>query len=255
MKNIFPFRLITFDVTNTLLNFKSEIGKAYGDVGAKHGVLCDPADLTKNFKRQLKKMSVENPNFGRDTGITWQEWWKKVVRDTFTGCQSDLSDSKLELICSELIDTYKTSTCWKPTAGSLDLLNYLKDRGVSLGVISNFDPRLHEILCATKLDNYFNFVLTSYEIGVSKPDEGIFKRAMADSKLELLKRDQCLHIGDTLELDYIGAKKYGWNSFLVLRNKPIDLKNSAGVDKEHVFKDLINLHEYLERKWNKYNVI
>lgn len=43
-------RLITFDVTNTLLQFRGSPGKQYGEIGALFGVLCDNADLAKNFK-------------------------------------------------------------------------------------------------------------------------------------------------------------------------------------------------------------
>lgn len=43
-------RLITFDVTNTLLKFRTSPGKQYGEIGALFGVLCDNDDLAKSFK-------------------------------------------------------------------------------------------------------------------------------------------------------------------------------------------------------------
>lgn len=44
------FRLITFDVTDTLLQFRSSPGKQYGELGAMFGVLCDNNDFAHNFK-------------------------------------------------------------------------------------------------------------------------------------------------------------------------------------------------------------
>lgn len=44
------FRLITFDVTDTLLKFRSSPGKQYGELGALFGVLCDNNELATNFK-------------------------------------------------------------------------------------------------------------------------------------------------------------------------------------------------------------
>ncbi|KAL3283880.1 hypothetical protein HHI36_018049 [Cryptolaemus montrouzieri] len=251
---IFPFRLITFDVTNTILNFTADIGKIYSETGEKYGVKCDPNELTQNFKRNYKVMNAKNPNFGQGTGISWQNWWNIVVNETFKNCHSDLSDSKLNSISKDLIAEYKKSRCWKPAPGALDLLNYLKDRGVRLGVISNFDPRLHDILSGINMNSYFKFVLTSYESGICKPNRKIFEKAMTESELKNLRNAECLHVGDTFELDYIGAKSAGWKSFLILRKKSIDLVDNKVLDKNHVFEDLRNLQDYMELQWNSYSV-
>ncbi|XP_044753846.1 rhythmically expressed gene 2 protein-like [Coccinella septempunctata] len=252
-KRVFPFRLITFDVTNTLLKFTANIGKTYGDIGRKYGVKCDTNELTDSFKHQFKKMSEENPHFGYDTGLSWQNWWRRVVFDTFRRCHNDIADSKLDLISQDLIEIYKTEFCWKPASGALELLNYLQDRGVTLGVISNSDPRLHDILCNVKMDSYFKFILTSHEVGYSKPDKRIFDRAMKESMLEDLKKRQCLHIGDNLEFDYEGAKRHGWNSFLITKKKLSKFSNQAELE-DKVFVDLISLKEYMRAEWNEYEV-
>lgn len=44
------FRLITFDVTNTLLKFRSSPGRQYGEIGALFGVLCNNDSLAQSFK-------------------------------------------------------------------------------------------------------------------------------------------------------------------------------------------------------------
>lgn len=50
MSSLGRLRLITFDVTNTLLQFRSSPGKQYGEIGALFGVRCDNNDLVTNFK-------------------------------------------------------------------------------------------------------------------------------------------------------------------------------------------------------------
>lgn len=45
------FRLITFDVTDTLLKFRSSPGMQYGELGAMFGVLCDSNKLVANFRK------------------------------------------------------------------------------------------------------------------------------------------------------------------------------------------------------------
>jgi len=50
MRSLSRFRLITFDVTNTLLQFRTTPGKQYGEIGALFGARCDNNELAKNFK-------------------------------------------------------------------------------------------------------------------------------------------------------------------------------------------------------------
>lgn len=42
------FRLITFDVTDTLLQFRT--GKQYGEIGAMFGILTGKDEVAANFK-------------------------------------------------------------------------------------------------------------------------------------------------------------------------------------------------------------
>lgn len=54
----------------------------------------------------------------------------------------------------------------------------LRQYPVKIGVISNWDDRLHKVLEAMKLRPYFDFVLTSTVVGVEKPDSAIFQLAL-----------------------------------------------------------------------------
>lgn len=47
---VIPFRLITFDVVDTLLQFRSAPGKQYGEFGAMFGVVSDNNLLVAKFK-------------------------------------------------------------------------------------------------------------------------------------------------------------------------------------------------------------
>ena len=49
---------------------------------------------------------------------------------------------------------------------------------VKLGVISNWDNRLFRVLAVMGLEQYFDFVIPSYVVGVEKPDQRIFQLAL-----------------------------------------------------------------------------
>lgn len=246
--NISRIKLVTFDVTNTLLKFRSTPGKQYGEIGALYGVLSDDNVLAANFKSQWRKMNREHPNFGLKTGITWQDWWKIVVKGTFADTQFEKThEKKMDSIATHLINLYETSACWQPCYGAEGLLGYLKQKQKVLGVISNFDPRLNATLQNTKLKDYFDFILTSYAVGHEKPDVRIFECAMAESKIKDLKPEQCLHIGDRALIDYVGAKNAKWNTILVNDKTPEQLrKQYPYVDLQFIFNNLYDLHVYIK---------
>lgn len=114
-----------------------------------------------------------------------------------------------------LITQFTDATCWAPREGAIPLLEALKDGPFTLGVVSNFDPRLHSILDACQLSGYFKFVLTSYEAGCSKPDPKIFQQALQLAALDGLQPQHALHVGDDLDNDVKGAQQAGWQAWTV----------------------------------------
>ena len=63
-----------------------------------------------------------------------------------------------------------------------------------------------------KLSKKIDFLVTSEEVGVEKPDLRIFSSALA--KLNI-KKDQVIMIGDNHEKDIMGARQYGINAYLL----------------------------------------
>lgn len=237
--NVRHIRLITFDLTDTLLAFRIPPGQYYANVGATYGITCDGKTMSQNFKTNFKYMSKEHPNFGLKSGLGWENWWKEVISKTFSDCNSAIDKNQLVEISHNLINAYKTSTCWKHCRGCLDLLSYLKHKGLILGVVSNFDPRLDSTLKSAKIRHYFKFILSSYEFGIQKPDPQIFWEAMKLSNIQDLKNEECLHIGDSYALDFTGARNAGWNGALVT-----DSQMSDGDTKDYTFPSLYQFHKY-----------
>lgn len=246
--NLARLRLITFDVTDTLLKFRNAPGMQYGEIGAMYGILADNNSLAANFKRHWYKMNKEHPNFGLKSGVGWENWWKMVVFGTFKDSKYNVEDSKLDAIALHLLETYKTSACWQQCFGAVDLLSFLKSKNIPLGIISNFDPRLSVTLENTKLREFFNFVITSYEAGFEKPDSKIFELAMKEASLKDLKPEECLHVGDTALLDYYGALNCNWNAALIHERAPEKLQEKyPRIQPNTVFSNLYEMHKHLKK--------
>lgn len=73
------YRLITFDITNTVLQFKVDIGIQYSSVMKLFGVNCDSSVVASAFKRLYKLQSIDHPNFGWHSKMSAKQWWHEIV--------------------------------------------------------------------------------------------------------------------------------------------------------------------------------
>ena len=89
-------------------------------------------------------------------------------------------------------------------------------RNIDIGVVSNFKvPRgIEYILQQHRLAPFFNFVITSTQVGWRKPHKAIYKAAL---KATNVKPDEILFIGDDYENDFIGPKHIGMQALLLDR--------------------------------------
>ncbi|XP_011299315.1 rhythmically expressed gene 2 protein-like [Fopius arisanus] len=243
-------RLVTFDVTGTLLRTKLE---HYGEIGMKYGAPeLNLRVLAPSFKQHYSRLSREHPVFGKHTGLGWQNWWKNLVYGVFRDQHPGISQDILEKVSNNLVKLYGTHECWEKYPGTKDILSYLNERDVIIGVISNFDDRLENILESTGIREHFSFVLTSYDYGCEKPELGIFEEALklgGKARGEAIKPAEAFHVGDNFKLDYIGAKRAGWYAFLMTHDCQTPEKYKD-IPKFELFANLAELKDHFKTLLN-----
>lgn len=214
--NLKKIKVITFDCTNTLFYFKKPPELQYLKTAESFGLKSEifDKDLMKvHFRQQFKELQQNHPNFGRDS-IAYESWWKKLVINVLSlSSREKIDEILLESVASKLISQYKSKECYGKFEKSNELIKAFKDAGKVVGIISNFDPRLHDLLTDMELPK-FDFVVTSYEAGVEKPNAKIFHKAIEASKLNC-DPSEALHIGNEMEKDFKGAINAGWKAILI----------------------------------------
>lgn len=88
----------------------------------------------------------------------------------------------------------------------IPMLAGLKERGMRIGLISNCFSEEVDVIRRSVLFPYFDVACLSYEQGVRKPDEEIYRRCV--DKLAL-KPEECLYIGDGGSNELEAAQKFG----------------------------------------------
>lgn len=94
----------------------------------------------------------------------------------------------------------------KPIPGMLELVDALESAGIPVGVVSNSEGRIVELLAELGWSDRFRCVADSGKLGFEKPDPSIFEWAAGRLGVP---PDALIHIGDSWEADVKGALGVG----------------------------------------------
>lgn len=110
-------------------------------------------------------------------------------------------------------------------------LSDLREQGLKLVAVSNWDCSLPRVLQNCGLDGLLDGTVTSAEAGSRKPDPGIFGAAL---ELAGCEPSEALHVGDTAEEDVAGARAAGIRPLLIDRNGDAGDISSLQQIREHL---------------------
>jgi putative hydrolase of the HAD superfamily len=117
----------------------------------------------------------------------------------------------VEITADELVDAIR----FDAYPDAVPALRELRDRGLRLVAVSNWDYALPRVLDRCGLDGLLDGAVTSAGAGARKPDPAIFEPALA---LAGCGPDEALHVGDTAEEDVGGARAAGIRPLLLDRD-------------------------------------
>ena len=101
-----------------------------------------------------------------------------------------------------------------PYPETVDVLRALRTRGLRLHIVSNNVDYLPELVRNLGWSDLFASVTFSQEVGASKPDPRIFRKALERSGRS---PPEVVHVGDSWEADILGARAAGLASVWVNR--------------------------------------
>ena len=197
-------RAVTFDAAGTLIAPREPVGATYARIAAAHGIVAEPATVDAAFRRAF----AAAPPMGfpgaaaSDLPRLERAWWRTVVGETFG--PSAAAHRAFDACFDALFAHYATADAWTLFPDVPPTLRALHDRGLRLGVVSNFDGRLPSILDGLGLD--VDAVVWSTRTGAAKPARAIFEAAAAALGVPLA---ELCHVGDDRDADVRGAEAAG----------------------------------------------
>ncbi len=241
--------MITFDYGNTLCYaLEYDFKRGYREL-FKH-VIKNPDGVTPEKALELSDLIFNMRDAARNSGCELDEFQRIRTVIEYFGLELDITLPEAEMII------WDSSAPLGKMPYISELLQYLQKRGIRTGVISNLswsgaalksriDHFIHE--------NNFEFVISSSDYGIRKPNDILFKIAVRKSGL---KPEEIWHCGDTVLFDVIGAKSAGLNAVLYedfSADIPYRANNEPYYNNEkylHIkdWRELISVLEKIENK-------
>lgn len=202
---------IFFDAGLTLLTEHRSRAALYAEAFSRHGRPISEAAMAAVLGTVHRDLPRRIAGAFRYTDT----WFRALMREVARRVALHGATRRLE---SEIFAVFSNPATFRLYDDVHPALGALRDRGIRLGLISNWGPRLRPVLGGHGLDRLLDDLLISAEVECEKPQAAIFW--LACRRLGT-RPDRALHVGDNFRTDHAGASGAGLASLLLDRRGPI----------------------------------
>ena len=203
-----PLDCVLFDAGDTLLAPAPSFQGRFVAVAADQGLPLEEAAVDAAIAAAVRAAAW--PEDWTDPA-TQREFWMGFYREILTSLGH--ADDGLQL-AEALFASFSDPASYQLFDDVRPALEELAGRGITLGVVSNFEPWLADILALQGIDHLFAAVAISGVLGVAKPDPGIFEAALAEAGAD---PTATVHVGDQPANDVAAARAVGITPVLIDR--------------------------------------
>ena len=208
--------VLIFDSYGTLVEMDDFYGRLQRGLGALGHQF--PLEAVKSAAHQEMRHYMSRARFAVDQSSYLEI--RDECADVFAGGlrEQNLQVSACKTTLGELISD---SAVYRALPSAAETLAALKNRGASLGVLSNWDFNLPHVLEEAGLARFFDWILPSASAGHEKPAREFFEKGLllARKKFPNLRPRDCFYIGDHYEKDVLGARNAGFSPLWLVRNQ------------------------------------
>ena len=216
-------RAVLFDAGGTILRVNPSVEVVYVETAAVHGVEARPDAIRQGFRAAWRKSLERSRKRGYRTSdeILRAEWFE-IIRDTFG---ESAPASRIGPLFEDLYERFVSARAWSLAPGTQEAVAFLRERGIRVGILSNWDSRLRRMLREMGIERAFEFIVVSHEVGFEKPHTMIFEEALRRAGTD---PGETLHVGDSYEADILPAAAMGLRTLWVAPREEREALAGAG---------------------------
>ena len=205
--------MVFFDVGLTLLHPHPSFAELFATTCRAHGADLSAADvqalqdrLAPHLMDLAAESGVDRPTLSTEAS---RDFWTYLYRRFLDELGLDRS------LADHLYPVFSSSASYKLFDDVVPTIERLEMDGYRLGLISNFEHWLEEMLVELEIGHRFDPVIISALEGIEKPDPKIYELALERAGVEAAAT---VHVGDTPSADVEPAARVGITPVLLDRH-------------------------------------
>ncbi|MGH2655339.1 MAG: HAD family hydrolase [Actinomycetota bacterium] len=206
---------VFFDAGETLLYPHPSFAELFAEVLRREGHRVDPAvvlEVVSASSRTLNEfLTSEEARLWSTSPERSRAMWDRLYR-------SFLSDVGIaedhDRLADALYRRFRDLATYRLHPDALPVLRWLRSTDLTIGLISNFEEWLEQLLEALELQAFFDVTVISGVEGVEKPDAEIFRIALARAGATA---ERAVYVGDNPVFDVDAARAVGMIPVLIDR--------------------------------------
>jgi putative hydrolase of the HAD superfamily len=208
-------RAVFFDVGNTLLYPYPSVSHVVEELlrDAGHGRDLDAIEQLMPLVDEYyeDRYRADDSFWTSDEGANdvWIGMYTLLCR------RLDIPDAEAADLAGGVYAAFGEASRWRAYDDVAPAFGRLRDAGVKVGIISNWDTRLEHIFEGLGLLGLVDAVVSSAVVSLHKPDPRIFELACQRVGAQPA---QCAHVGDHYYADVLGARAVGMTPVLIDRH-------------------------------------
>ena len=209
-------KAVFFDAGETLVYPHPSFAELFAEVLREEGHAIDPADVQEVVHASSDAftelmLSEQAMNWSTSTERS-RALWDLVYRMFLTAAR--IPETEHDALVQALYDRFRSLASYRLHPDAVPMLERLRTTDLTLGLISNFEDWLEQLLEELDVQRFFDVTVISGIEGVEKPEKRIFEIALERAGVEAA---HSVYVGDNPIFDAQAAKDAGMVPVLIDR--------------------------------------
>jgi putative hydrolase of the HAD superfamily len=202
-----PLRAVLLDAGDTILGPYPSFAGRFMAVAEGEGERFEQAAVEAALAEAVRE--ADWPAAWDDPAIS-RTFWEGLYDGVLARLGHDPAERAR--LTRAMFEAFSDPRAYRLLPGAREVLDTLAGHGLTLGIVSNFEPWLLDILELQGVRGMFATTAVSGVLGVAKPDPAIFAAALAEAGVTAA---EAVHVGDSPAADVAGALAAGVTPILL----------------------------------------
>jgi putative hydrolase of the HAD superfamily len=206
--------IVFLDAGETILHPHPSFPELFARTCLEHGYDVSPEEVAPVLYGMVRDMGTVAAEIGVSAPSTTEAGSHALWTHIYRRCLDGL-DIPIDTLPDELYSVFSDSATYRLYPDALPAVDRLRAEGYRIGLISNFEGWLEEMLVELQAGDVFEVSVISGLVGVEKPDPRIYEIAL---ELAGVRPEVAVHVGDSVRLDVEPATSVGIKAVLLDRS-------------------------------------